>query len=392
MKHELGISVYPDLSPIEDIKEYFKLASKYGFTRVFSSMFSVEGTKKEVLAFFTDMIEAAHECNMKVALDVNAECFHKMGASYNDLSVFADIHVDILRLDVSFGIAKDIEMMSNPYGIVIETNSSSGSVSRLIEGGAKPDQFIVCHNFYPQRYTGLPWKKFLKINDEIKRLGDIRIAAFVSSQNHPTHGVWDATQGLPTVEHLRDYPIDLQTRILLATGKVDDILIGNAYASEEELKSMQEVLNNDFDFFETELGKLALAHGMVDKSQEVNHRVLKMVLDEDITDVEKELLFNFYPHAYIGDGSEWMMRMRFSRNVYNRKDKSIPARLYEKEYFEIGDVVVVNDNYKHYCGEVQIVKLPMKNDGTRNKVGYLSEGEQMLASLINPFEIIIFKN
>ena len=49
MKHELGISVYPDLRPLEEIKEYFKLASKYGVSKVFSSMFSVEGTKEEVL-------------------------------------------------------------------------------------------------------------------------------------------------------------------------------------------------------------------------------------------------------------------------------------------------------------------------------------------------------
>ena len=41
MKHSLGISVYPDISPIEDIKKYIELASKYGFKKIFSSMFSV---------------------------------------------------------------------------------------------------------------------------------------------------------------------------------------------------------------------------------------------------------------------------------------------------------------------------------------------------------------
>lgn len=391
MKHELGISVYPDIRPLEEIKEYLKLASKYGFTRVFSSMFSVEGTKEEVLAYFRDLIEVAHEVNMKVALDVNSECFEKMGASYNDLSVFADIHVDILRLDVSFGAKKDVEMMDNPYGIIIETNSSSGSVTNLINAGANPNKFIVCHNFYPQRYTGLPWKKFLAINDQIKALGDIKIAAFVSSQNENTHGVWDATNGLPTVERLRDYPIDLQARIMLATNKIDDILIGNAYASEEELKALQEVVTEGGNFLETPFGQLALKHGMVQAGQDIPTRIIKVDLDENIADIEKELLFDFYPHVYIGDGSEWMMRMRFSRNVYNRPDKSIPQRPYEKEYFEVGDVVVVNDNYKHYCGEVQIVLLPMKNDDTRNLVGHLDEGEFLMASLVNPFEIIKFK-
>ena len=30
---QLGVSVYPDLSPIEEIEAYLKLASQYGFTR-----------------------------------------------------------------------------------------------------------------------------------------------------------------------------------------------------------------------------------------------------------------------------------------------------------------------------------------------------------------------
>ena len=33
---------------IEEIEEYLRMVSKHGFTRVFSSMFSVEGTAEEV--------------------------------------------------------------------------------------------------------------------------------------------------------------------------------------------------------------------------------------------------------------------------------------------------------------------------------------------------------
>ena len=35
---KLGVSVYPDLSPLEDIRSYLEQASSCGFTRVFSSM------------------------------------------------------------------------------------------------------------------------------------------------------------------------------------------------------------------------------------------------------------------------------------------------------------------------------------------------------------------
>ena len=48
---ELGISVYPDLRPMDEIREYMKLAASHGCTRVFSSMFSVEGTNEEIISY-----------------------------------------------------------------------------------------------------------------------------------------------------------------------------------------------------------------------------------------------------------------------------------------------------------------------------------------------------
>ena len=45
----LGVSLYPEQEKLEDIDAYLELASKYGFTKVFTSMFSVEGTREEIL-------------------------------------------------------------------------------------------------------------------------------------------------------------------------------------------------------------------------------------------------------------------------------------------------------------------------------------------------------
>ena len=35
MKHELGISVYPDLRSLEEIEAYFELASRYSVSKSF---------------------------------------------------------------------------------------------------------------------------------------------------------------------------------------------------------------------------------------------------------------------------------------------------------------------------------------------------------------------
>ena len=44
--------------------------------------------------------------------------------------------------------------------------------------------------------------------------------------------------GLCTLEMHRDLPVDTAARHLFATGLVDDVLIANCYASEEELRNL----------------------------------------------------------------------------------------------------------------------------------------------------------
>lgn len=51
---------------------------------------------------------------------------------------------------------------------------------------------------------------------------------------------------------------------------------------------------------------------------------------------------------------------------------------------------MVNDSYKHYAAEVQIVLKPMKNDGMRNLVGHLDEQEIEMLELIHDMDIVVF--
>lgn len=390
-KYGLGISVYPDLRPLEEIEKYFELAGRYGVSRVFSSMFSVQGTKEEVLEYFRKLIVAAHKNSLKVSLDVNPMCFEKMGAKPDDLSVFHGIGVDILRMDLSYGAAEDAKLVRNPYGITIEFNNSPKIVKGLLEQGIAAKEFYVCHNFYPQRYTAMKWEKFIEKNIELKACAkDLRIGAFISSTAPDTHGVWDAVCGLPTVERLRLLPIDLQARILLATGNVDDILIGNAYASEEEFQKLQEVLA-DHEKSDQEMDptlKLLVDHGLISMEKPIKR--LRVTLDSEVTEKEKEVLFDFFPHLDMGDSSEWIWRTRISRFKYSLPGEVLEPRACKEEMFAVGDVVMVNDNYKHYAGEIQIVKKPIVNDGTRNRIGHLDEDEYQMMELIYDGDIVEF--
>ena len=112
---------------------------------------------------------------------------------------------------------------------------------------------------------------------------------------------------------------------------------------------------------------------------------------DDVSKEEKEALFHFFPHIDFGDSSEWIWRSRNTRFIYSQKDKTIAPRKYEKEEFPRGSIVIVNDNYKHYAGEIQIALLPLINDGTRNLLGYLAEQEMSMLDVIQDGDIIIFK-
>ncbi|MBE9909312.1 MupG family TIM beta-alpha barrel fold protein [Enterococcus casseliflavus] len=387
----LGISVYPDLRKQEEIKEYMELASKYGCKRVFSSMFNVEGDNDEVLNCFKQLIDNAHDFGLQVSLDVNPECFRRFGAGPEDLSVFDDLGVDILRLDVDNGVEDDIKLINNPYGIAIEFNGSALPVSTIIElisRGVDPKQILVCHNFYPQRYTGMKWKTFVEINAQLKELG-VRVGAFVSSNAKNSHGVWGAIHGLPTVEQHRGKPIDLQLREIFLNGAVDTIFIGNAYATEEEFRKIAEVMQNiKPDEEKHPIIKIKRSYGNVADDQFYPQHKIKINTIGELTDVEREILFNYFPHSDVGDGSEWIWRSRMPRFLYSKI--GVEVRQHREKQFEPGTVVVVNNNYRHYAGEVQVVLRPIENDGTRNIVGYLDNDEFSFFKKIPDREVVVF--
>ena len=248
-------------------------------------------------------------------------------------------------MDGAYGEEDNVAMLSNPFGMKIEYNASAltpESIGSLLRHGVDKERILACHNFYPQRYTGFAWKKFLLVNERL-RTQDLRVGAFVASQAPGTHGVWNATCGLPTVERLRDYPADLQARILAAAGTTE-VFFGNAYASEEELEAVQEAmtpvaphyLNAAHEAMVAELGAYMSDGVRLDEQRKVRIEPLF-----DLTHVERAALFDYFPHLDMGDSSEWIWRSRGPRVAF--AEESIPPRRYPLAQFQRGDVVMVND-------------------------------------------------
>lgn len=351
----LGISIYPEHSTIEKDKAYIQLAHRYGFKKIFTCLLSVDGDKEKILAEFKELIAFANALDFEVTLDISPRIFESLSISYNDLSFFAEMGADSIRLDQGFTGQEEALMTYNPYGLNIEINMSQANkyLDNLLSYVPNLEKLTGCHNFYPHRYAGLSEAFFLECSKKFKAQ-QLRTAAFVSSDN-ATFGPWPIMEGLCTVEDYRDLPIDIQAQKLFATGLIDDVIIANAYASEADLKALAD-LNKEMLTFTIELYPTITALER------------KIVLEE--------------AHFYRGDISDYLIRSTQSRVKYKNESFKPTATPDIKR----GDVLIENERYGQYKGELQIALKPMKNSGKTNVVGRIIPEAISLLDDIKPWQ------
>ena len=352
---KLGISIYPERSTFEKDQAYLDLAHKYGFKRVFTSLLQIEDDKEKVLADFKKVVDYANSLDMEVMVDINPSLFEQLEISYDDLSFFHDMGADGVRLDIGFTGAEEAKMTRNPYGIKVEINMSTGTsyVDNIMTYSPNVNNLLGSHNFYPHRYSGLGYEHFVFCSEKFRKYG-INTMEFVNSQA-ATFGPWPTQDGLCSLEDHRELEIGTQVKHLVLTGLIDDILIANAYASEEEMKAMSEAFFADYPS-------------------------IKVDPAEDITEDEREVLFNNL-HSYRGDRSEYILRSTMTRIKY----KGLPFPAHNTVDMKKGDVLIDNVGYGQYKGETQIAIKEMKNDGRVNVVGKISTDELFLLDFLKPW-------
>ena len=360
MKRKLGISIYPEKSTVEKDKEYIEKSYKYGFRKIFTCLLSVDKPVDEIKKEFIEIIDFANKLEMEVILDISPAVFDKLNISYNDLSFFKELGAAGIRLDLGFDGLKETQLTYDKTDLKIELNMSNDIdyLNNILSYTPNKDNLIGSHNFYPQRYTGLEYEYFLKCSKRFKDNG-IRTSAFISSQS-ASFGPWSINDGLCTLEMHRELPVTVQAKHLWATGLIDDVVIGNAYASDEELKALGE------------LNPYLLE--------------LEVELEEGITEIEKKILFQ-ENHLRRGDISEYMIRSTEVRKRYTGAE--IPVRNYDMQ--KNGDIVIGNNEFGKYKGETQIVIKDMPEDSRKNRAGKVLKEELFLLSFIGSWINFRFK-
>lgn len=353
---ELGISVYPAKSSEEKDYRYIDKAFKYGFTRIFTNLISVENDK-ELLERFKRLCLYAKRNNMKVIADINPEVLKNLGISFEDIEFFYNLGLYGIRFDTGSGGFEESFTTYNPYNLKIEINMSSGVkyMESIMEYKPNLENLMGCHNFYPLRYTGISRKHFEKCSIAFKSY-NIPTAAFITSHNNATFGPWPDSDGLCTLEEHRNLPIETQAKDLFNTGLIDTVIIGDCYASEDELRVL----------------------GSLDK----NILALNVELEEGISDIEKKIVLE-EPHFNRGDISEYLIRSTLSRIKYKDNVFKVfnPVKQIKK-----GDILIPSSEYKRYAGELQIALKDMENSGKINVVAKVVPEEVFLLEYIQPWQ------
>ncbi|MDB1934536.1 MupG family TIM beta-alpha barrel fold protein [Clostridium tertium] len=354
---KLGISIYSEKTTEEAIYNYIDKASKYGFSRIFSCLLSVNDTKENIKNKFKKINEYAKSKGFEIIVDVSPRVFDELGISYKDLRFFKEIGADGLRLDMGFTGSEESLMTFNDENLKIEINMSNNTnyIDTIMNYMPNKDNLIACHNFYPHRYSGLNFEHFMRCTERFNKYG-LRTAAFITSQNEGTFGPWPVTDGLPTLELHRNLPIEVQAKHLIALGNINDIIISNCYPTEEEMKKLGS-MRKDMVTFDLELV-------------------------DGVPEVEQKILFEEM-HFNRGDLSDNLVRSTQSRVKYKGHDFKL---FNAPEIIKKGDVVIESSEYGHYAGELQIALNDMKNSGKSNVVGRIKEEEIFILDYIKPWQ------
>ncbi len=396
MEKRIGISIYPDKTSLEETIEYIGLAHKYGVKRIFSNLLEINKTEKGIqrLESLKKTLIHARDLGMEVIVDVAPSVYKDLELEPSEFNFFKELGATAIRLDEDFKGEVESKLSQN---IIVELNASSGTktMRKTLEKGGKPSNLIACHNFYPMEFTGMGTKRFLELTKEYKTMGT-KTAAFITLPRGQknTVGPWDVNDGIPTLELHRNATLEEQVRHFLAMDIVDDIIFSEQGATEEQFKIVNKLMfDSKYKFNERVYSKFNVNMNTMQDflKQEVglNPSLIFKLEDEQImSEVERTILFDF-PHHNRPDVTEYFIRSTFSRIIF--KNDIIEPRKFNKEFFEVGDIVILNKEYNRYMGELHIITKRIPYSGKRNYVGRISNFDHELLEFAKPgreFKII----
>ncbi len=340
----VGISLYTGMGySLADNLEYLEKASELGIKEVFTSLHIPEADSN-VYNEAEEILLRAKQLGMAVTADISKHYIDRIDIKKYDLYA--------LRLDFGFAV-EEIAKLSKELPFRIQLNASTVSdkyLDDLIQNGAELKNMEVCHNYYPRNDTGMAYGLFIERNRCFIDHG-MKIAAFIPLQRQrrgPLH------EGLPTLECHRALRPVISAQHLLHSG-IDTVYAGDAFATEEELKSIAGIKKNVY----------TIPIRLFNPSEE-----------------EMQVLSGVHTNRM--DPGEYVLRSQEAR--LKKQGKILQHNTVQRKKYS---VTIDNEGYLRYEGELQILKRELQSDYRVNVAGDASEAE-LLIEMIKPGEAFEF--
>lgn len=356
----LGLSVYLDFMDLETIKHQLLVAKQLGYTDVFTSMQLHNLGFKDTVDIQEDqqkeLFQLCNELELVCHVDVNREVFFQLGASIEDLSIFLDWQIPVIRLDGGFYDEEVVTLTNNPFGILIEDNLSNARALtnrlELIKHKGNLKHYLGCHNFFPHNETGLSLAFAIEMAQLFKAYG-CQTGIFISSLSSP-HDLFEYGFGVPTIEEHRYLPSYIQAMELVMTQVFDYIMFGDSYPSEEELKQVAQYALNPLIMKKDEYSN---------QDQLMLCLSIPIYLESYLTTNQVETLLNTI-HQNRQDCSVDVVRSTVTRQVIWMKPSHLLSR-------PLGTITVEHDKAGRYAGEINISTRDLKASYSANVIGYV---------------------
>ncbi|WP_027062958.1 DUF871 domain-containing protein [Mesoplasma seiffertii] len=356
-RKRIGISIYPEKAPLEETLKYLKTARDLGYEMVFVSFIHLQKHQQAEIAVVKQAIKYANELNFYIIADFHYPSLEMLEIPIDDFKLIYEMGISCVRFD-SPALPKELaDLTHNEYGIDIQLNMSNNDhlITNVLDYQPVLTRLNGCHNFYPQKHTGLPFDFFREANKKYVTK-NLETSAFIGS-HFGNQGPAGVNHELVTIEALRYLPCSTQAKYLFYTNEINNVLFGNAFATQTELEELVKVNRDEI--------------------------TLKIQLQPDITDEEMTIL-KWKKHFRRGDITEAFIRSTMTRVIY--KDLEILSKK-GPETFNRGDVIVVNKNGNSYKGELHIILIDnFKVDNNEyNLVGKIDQSELMLLDYVKPW-------
>ena len=320
----MGISLFNGLREytLEKNIQYIKKASERGYEIVFSSAHIQEAG--QAYRDLQTCIDIANEKHMKVSLDISKPAFLQMKSLEG---LYA------LRLDYGFSDQEIVEL-SQTRDFLIELNAStitSQKFEQLMQMGLNIEHVRMSFNYYPKRHTGHDIA-FVRQKVEYFHQYHISVGAFIPSHIGFRPPMYE---GLPTIEAHRMCSLDVAIEELKCIG-VDEILFGDAYASDQELDILQ------------------------------MHHIEEIAVHFTAVSNLENWYFTYLqnPFSIRIDSNTELLRLHGAKTNI----KIFPFHAVKRE---IGDVTIDNMQFLRYQGEINIVLRPLEQDERVNVIGHI---------------------